>query len=58
MVSNYIFDVIFFCRKYELKLIKCVEMKEDYRYGSRYFFEFVVRDFIDGFNYILVEYVF
>ena len=33
-------------------------MKEDYRHGSRYFLELVVRDLIDGSNYILAEYVF
>ena len=58
LVHNYIFNVTFLCRKYELKSIKRVEKKEDPQRGSRYLLELVVRDLTDGSNYILTEYVF
>ena len=58
LASNYISEVTFLCRKYELKSIERVEKKQDPEHGNRYLLELVVRDLIDGTNYILAEYVF
>ena len=41
-----------------MKSIKRVEKKEDPEHGNRYLLELVVRDLINGTNYILAEYVY